>query len=98
MSTTKNDMACRPDEVPPYSYRLPGMSADEAAVVAVREMRISHPCDALAVLWELRREAYSTKTTAHECQGVAGKEKTQPSAQKQPDSETVPAGQLGLEV
>lgn len=86
------------DQVPPYSYQLPGMSADEAAVVAVREMRISHPCDALAVLWELRREACGAQTTTHEHQGVTGKEKTQPSAQKPPDSETVPAGQLGLEV
>lgn len=53
--------------VPPYCYRLPEMSADEAAVVAVREMRISHPCDALALLWELRREALAAETSSDEC-------------------------------
>lgn len=49
-------------QVPPYCYRQTGMSADEAAVVAVREMRISHLCDALALLWELRRYAAKVQT------------------------------------
>jgi hypothetical protein len=43
--------------VPPYSFRQPGMTPEEAATAAVKALQITHPADALALLWELRREA-----------------------------------------
>lgn len=44
-------------QVPPYCYRLPCMSTEAGAMAAIKALNISHPCDALALLWELRREA-----------------------------------------
>lgn len=43
------------DQVPPYSFYLPGMDAEEAAEAAVKALRTPHLCDALALLWQLRR-------------------------------------------
>lgn len=43
--------------VPPYCYRVPGMSAEEGAVQAVKEMGVSTLVDALVLLWEMRRDA-----------------------------------------
>lgn len=42
------------DQIPPYCYRLPGISAEAGALAAAKALRITHPCDALALLWELR--------------------------------------------
>ena len=53
-------------EIPPYRYRLLGMFPEQAAIVAVRELGISHPGDALGLLWELRREAKDEETEAPE--------------------------------
>ncbi|UCV28116.1 hypothetical protein [Ferribacterium limneticum] len=52
------------DQVPPYCYRRPGMSAEEGAGAAVKELGITHSCDALALLWELRRVAKGAPTDA----------------------------------
>lgn len=46
-----------PGDVPPYCYRLPGMSAEEGATAAVKALRLPLLIDALAVLWKLQREA-----------------------------------------
>lgn len=43
------------DQVPPYSFYLPGMAAEEAAEAAVKALRTPYLCDALALLWQLRR-------------------------------------------
>jgi len=43
------------DQVPPYSFYLPGMDAEEAAEAAVKALRTPHLIDALALLWQLRR-------------------------------------------
>lgn len=45
------------DQVPPYCYRRPGMSAEEGAAAAIKELGITHLCDAIALLWALRRAA-----------------------------------------
>lgn len=42
-------------QVPPYSYRLPGMSVAEGAIEAGKVLRITHPCDVLAIYWQMRR-------------------------------------------
>lgn len=49
------------DQIPPYCYRLPGMTAEEGAAVAVKTLQITHLCDALVLLWELRREALKSQ-------------------------------------
>lgn len=49
-------------QVPPYCFQLPSMSAEAAAAVAVRELRIHHPVDALALPWELRRHTQNQQT------------------------------------
>lgn len=55
--------------VPPYCFRLPGMSAEEGAVNAVREMSISTPADALALLWVMRRDAATEEADEGLCIG-----------------------------
>jgi len=77
MKATPTQLTATYDQVPPYCYRLPGTSPDEAAVVAVRELRISHPGDALALLWELRREAQEPKSYGREYQHTTHARKTQ---------------------
>ena len=51
-----------PGDVPPYCYRLPGMSAEEGAAAAVKHLHIAHACDALAILWEIRRDMQVRQT------------------------------------
>ena len=48
---------CTLEQVPPYSFLRPGKPPEEAATAAAKEMRMSHPCDALTLLWELKRAA-----------------------------------------
>lgn len=59
MSKTKTTTTtASADQVPPYSFYLPGMAAEEAAEAAeaaVKALRTPYLCDALAILWELRR-------------------------------------------
>ena len=43
------------DQVPPYSYRLPGMSVAKGAIEAAKVLRITHPCDVLVIYWQMRR-------------------------------------------
>jgi len=74
MSKTKTITTKQP---PPYCYRRPGMSAEAGAAAAVKELGITHPCDALALLWELRRAAKAVLTDAGQCVGIDGGEKTQ---------------------
>lgn len=76
------------DQVPPYCYRRPGMSAEAGAVVAVKELGITHLCDALAFLWELRREAKGALTDAGLYAGMVGGEKTQQRPFLKADGET----------
>lgn len=58
MSKTKTTTTtASADQVPPYSFYLPGMTAEEAAVAAVKALRTPYLCDALAILWELRQVA-----------------------------------------
>lgn len=45
------------DQVPPYCYRQPGMSAEAGSGAAVKALGITHPCDAVALLWALRQAA-----------------------------------------
>lgn len=59
-----------PEDIPPYCYRLPGMSAEEGAATAVKDLRIAHACDALSILWELRREALEAASVAGESQPI----------------------------
>ncbi|UCV01741.1 hypothetical protein [Dechloromonas denitrificans] len=66
-----------PGDVPPYCYRLPGMSAEEGAVVAVKILRIAYACDALAILWELRRDMLDGQTDGEEYPCACGERKTQ---------------------
>lgn len=76
------------DQVPPYCYRRPGMSAEAGASTAVKELGITHPCDALALLWELRRAAKSAPTDAGLYVGMVGGEKTQQRPFVKADGET----------
>lgn len=46
--------AGRIDDVPPWCYMRPGMTAMEAARVAIRELGITHPLDVLLTLWTLQ--------------------------------------------
>lgn len=43
------------DQIPPYSFRLPSMSIAEGAIEAGKVMRLTHPCDVLAIYWQMRR-------------------------------------------
>lgn len=56
MTKIKTSTATR-DQIPPYCFRLPGMSAEAGALAAAKTLRMTIPCDALALLWELRRVA-----------------------------------------
>lgn len=76
------------DQIPPYCYRRPGMSAEAGAVVAVKELGITHLGDALAFLWELRREAKGALTDACLCAGMGGGEKAQQRPFVEADGET----------
>jgi len=44
-------------EVPPYCFLKPGISPEEAAAAAVRELGSVVEIDPIAILWELRRAA-----------------------------------------
>lgn len=55
--------------VPPYCYRAAGMSAEEGAVQAVKEMGVSTLVDALVLLWEMRRDAACVAPEAALCIG-----------------------------
>lgn len=44
----------RLDEVPPWCYMKPGMSAMEGARVAIRELGIRQPLDVPLTLWALQ--------------------------------------------
>jgi len=57
LPATRKNRSAAPGDVPPYCYRLPGMSAEEGAVAAVKALRLPLLIDALAVLWKLQREA-----------------------------------------
>lgn len=88
---TKNKMTPKTatvDQVPPYCYRRPDMSAEAGAGAAVKELGITHPCDALALLWELRREAKGALTDAGLYAGMVGGEKTQQRPFVEADGET----------
>jgi len=65
-------------QVPPYCYLLPGMSAEEGAVEAIKALNISHSCDALALLWKLRRVACDGQTDGRAPKGAARPQKNQP--------------------
>lgn len=65
-------------QVPPYCYRLPGMSAEAGAGAAIKALNISHPCDALALLWKLRRIAREDEAAGCARAGVARPRKNQP--------------------
>lgn len=71
------------DQIPPYCYRLPGMTAEEGAAVAVKEMRVSTPCDVLAVLWELRRVTANEQTEVAAAACASSQAKTQTGADEQ---------------
>lgn len=53
----KQPKTAKVEEVPPYCYAAPGMSAEESALEAVKAMQIAHAADALGLLWRLRRVA-----------------------------------------
>lgn len=65
-------------QVPPYCYRLPGMSAEAGAGAAIKALNISHPCDALALLWKLRRIAREDEAEGCTRMGIARPRKNQP--------------------
>jgi hypothetical protein len=70
-------MNTAPAELPPYCHLSPERSPDESAVIAVREMRISHPADALGLLWQLRKVAKSDEIECAECRCAGSAKKTQ---------------------
>lgn len=53
----KQPKTAKVEEVPPYCYAAPGMSAEESALEAVKALQIAHAADALGLLWQLRRVA-----------------------------------------
>lgn len=55
MTKTKTSAATL-DQIPPYCYLMAGMSVEAGALAAAKALRMI-PCDALALLWELRRVA-----------------------------------------
>jgi len=57
LPATRSNRSAAPGDVPPYCYRLPGMSAEEGATAAVKALHLPLLIDALAVLWKLQREA-----------------------------------------
>lgn len=65
-------------EVPPFCFLKPGMTPEDATVSAVKAMQIPHCCDALAVLWKLRRIAREDETDGSACTGIARPRKNQP--------------------
>lgn len=67
-------------QIPPYCYRSPGMTAEEGAAAAVRELKINHLCDALALLWELRRAGTTSETSFEAMEGLGNPNKTQQRA------------------
>jgi hypothetical protein len=56
------------------------MSAEAGATAAIKALNISHPCDALALLWELRREGADEQTPTLECQHTNRVEEMQQGA------------------
>lgn len=77
---TKNKMGQKTaavGQVPPYCYRRPGMSAEAGAVAAVNGLGTIHSCDALALLWELRRGAKNAPEEVGLYTNVVEGEKTQ---------------------
>lgn len=42
-------------QVPPYSFQLPGMSVAKGAMEASKVLRLTHPCDVLAIYWQMRQ-------------------------------------------
>jgi hypothetical protein len=62
--------ACSVTEVPPYCFLKPGMSPEEAACAAVRELGIVTEIDAIAILWELQRAAKAERPSAENAEEV----------------------------
>lgn len=63
----------RADEIPPYCHRQPGMTPEEGAVAAVKALQVCLLCDALAIFWEMRREAQEAEKCAGECRHHPGR-------------------------
>ncbi len=56
----RNPKTATANAIPPFCYCLPGMSPEQGAAAAVKALHISHACDALALLWKLRRDSVLT--------------------------------------
>lgn len=52
--------AGRFDQVPPYCFMQAGLSPEEGALAAAKDLKLTHPIDLLNVLLILRRAAVAT--------------------------------------
>lgn len=78
--TRRNPKSVTANAIPPFCYRLPGMSIEEGAAAAVKALHITYACDALAFLWKMRRDAQGAQTGAGECLCFGDPNKTQQQA------------------